>query len=294
MGNEQEIRDRLAQYRWYHTIELTDAIATPGWGAINSLVAMSLEVVRSINLRDKRVLDIGCRDGLFSFEAEKMGAGEVIGIDCDLSAGATEFLIPYFRSRIRLRELNLLDLRPDTFGLFDVVIFPGVLYHLRYPVWSLKLARDVLKEGGTLFLETAVIRDDNYYPMLYCPVGAESPYEPSSCTFFNRKGLADTLFSLGLHVQRTESLAARLRGASGGVGRKPPAPGLLRWAGKRLLHAALGQTDTKPPIVGPKESLRSRLDRVAVVCQYCPALIDPVVDRYWNGTHKIHSRAIWE
>jgi tRNA (mo5U34)-methyltransferase len=43
-------------------------------------------------VRGKRVIDIGCRDGMFSFEAERMGAAEVTGIDNDLSTAAVEFL----------------------------------------------------------------------------------------------------------------------------------------------------------------------------------------------------------
>jgi SAM-dependent methyltransferase len=42
---------------------------------------------------------------------------------------------------------------------FDVVICYGVLYHLRYPVLGLAKLRRVLKTGGTLLLETAVLLD---------------------------------------------------------------------------------------------------------------------------------------
>ena len=36
---------------------------------------------------------------MFSFEAEKMGTAEILGIDNNLSLGVTEFLIPYFKSK---------------------------------------------------------------------------------------------------------------------------------------------------------------------------------------------------
>ena len=65
------------------------------------------------------MLDIGCRDGLFAFEAESMGASEVIGIDNDLSKAAVEFLIPFLKSKVTMYEMNLYDLKPETFGLFD-------------------------------------------------------------------------------------------------------------------------------------------------------------------------------
>ena len=162
--------------------------------------------LRELDFRGKRVLDIGCRDGLFCFEAERLGAAEVIGIDNDPSIPMREFLIPCLRSKVRLHELNLFDLRPETFGTFDIVIFPGVLYHLRYPFWALKLFRDVLAPDGTLVLETAVYADDNRLPLLHCPVGAEIPYEPTSCTFYNFKALKDTLHSLGFVVRCVDTL----------------------------------------------------------------------------------------
>ena len=41
-------------------------------------------------------------------------------------------------------ELNLYDLTVERFGKFDVIMLPGVLYHLRYPFWGLKIQSDVV------------------------------------------------------------------------------------------------------------------------------------------------------
>jgi hypothetical protein len=49
----------------------------------------------------------------------------MIGIDNSLSAAATEFLIPFFRSRVRMEEGNLYDLREGRFGRFDVILLAG-------------------------------------------------------------------------------------------------------------------------------------------------------------------------
>jgi tRNA (mo5U34)-methyltransferase len=203
---EQELLRQMANLTFYHTIPLTPTLSTPGWPIVVPIVEMTSRVLRTLDLRGKRVLDVGCRDGLFSFEAEKLGAAEVIGIDNDLSPGVPEFLTRCLRSRVRFHSFNLFDLRPETFGRFDVVLFPGVLYHLRYPFWALRLLRDVLADGGLLLLETAILADANRRALLFCPVGEDSPYEPTSCTFFNRKGLHDTLGSLGLRVERWQCL----------------------------------------------------------------------------------------
>jgi 2-polyprenyl-3-methyl-5-hydroxy-6-metoxy-1,4-benzoquinol methylase len=207
--NENEIRQTVSRYKFYHIIQLTDNISTPGNAIYVPAQNLCMAHLKSLDLKGKRVLDIGCRDGLFSFAAESMGAEEIIGIDNDLSKPATEFLIPYFKSKVKMVQMNLYDLKPDSFGLFDVVIFPGVLYHLRYPFWGLKAIRDVLKVGGHLLIETAIWKGEHNNAMLFCPVGKESPYESSSCTFFNEKGLADTLISMGLETVAIEYLSLK-------------------------------------------------------------------------------------
>ena len=170
---------------------------------------LCMNYLKSLDVKGKRVLDIGCRDGLFSFAAESMGAAEVVGIDNDLSKAATEFLIPFFNSKVRMHQMNLYDLKPESFGQFDVVIFPGVLYHLRYPFWGLRAIRDILKIGGHLFIETAVWVGERNNSMLFCPIGEDNPYAPdgTSCKFFNEKGLVDTLTSLGFQTIHTELLS---------------------------------------------------------------------------------------
>lgn len=204
--NENEIRQAMGRYKFYHIIQLTDNIATPGNISYVPAQNLCIKHLKSLDLKGKRVLDIGCRDGLFSFVAESMGAGEVIGIDNDLSKPATEFLIPFFKSKIKMVQMNLYDLKLDNFGLFDVVIFPGVLYHLRYPFLGLRAIRDVLKVGGHLLIETPIWEEERNNALLFCPIGKESPYEPTSCTFFNEKGLVDTLISMGFETVAIEYL----------------------------------------------------------------------------------------
>jgi hypothetical protein len=65
-----------------------------------------------------------------------------------------------------------------------------------------------MKPGGRLLIETAVYRGNEELPLIYCPVGKESPYEPTSVTFFNQKGLRDTLLSLGFETESFSYLDA--------------------------------------------------------------------------------------
>lgn len=251
--NEAEIIEKIQNYSWYHTIELTPTIKTPGYEAYLPIQEIPLQVLRMLELKDGRVLDIGCRDGLFCFEAEKLGAKEVIGIDNDLSKGAVEFLIPYFESKVKMYELNLFDLKPETFGTFDLVIFCGVLYHLRYPFWGIKIIRDILNPGGTVIIETGVMLNQDNLPLLWCPTRNESPYEPTSCTFFNLKGLTDTLLSMGFHIEHVELLK--------------------------------GYSQTE--IITFADTII--MDRATLLCTFKPEIIEEKVSNYWDKTHKMHS-----
>jgi SAM-dependent methyltransferase len=193
-----DINEILKKYNFYHKIKLSENISTNG---INKpQVNKNLELINKINFKNKKVLDVGCRDGIYSFEAEKLGATEIIAIDNDLSKGATEFLIPFFKSKVQMYQKNLFDLKFSDYGKFDVIIFPGVLYHLRYPMHALKILSDLLNENGILLIETSILLEDKKRAILFCPINDDSPYDPTSCTFFNQKGLTDTLKSFGLIV----------------------------------------------------------------------------------------------
>lgn len=267
--NNHEIRQKIEQYKFYHIIQLTDQIATPGNPVHLSTQNMVLEAIRKIDLRGKRVLDIGCRDGLFAFEAEKRGSAEVIGIDNDLSKPAVEFLIPFLKSGVKMFEMNLFDLRPDTFGHFDVVIFAGVLYHLRYPFWALRTIRDVLNNNGKLILETAIWSDKSHRALLYCPV-EESPYEPTSCAFFNEKGLCTTLRSFGFEVEAIQYLSQR-----------ESLKGLLRYVGqvRKKLRKRIKEAFVKADI-----------DRGVFTCSFSCDAVNQQLAQYWEKTHTIHTQ----
>jgi SAM-dependent methyltransferase len=247
----QELKRRLADYNFYHIIDLGDGIFTPGSRDLTKSQAPVLAAIESLDLAGKRVLDIGCRDGLYSLAAERRGAAEVIGIDNDLSRGAVELVIPHLRSKVRMHELNLYDLTPERFGKFDVVVFAGVLYHLRYPFWGLKVIKDVMQSGGTLIIETAICYGMEKHAMLYCPIGDESPYESTCCTFYNRKGMVDTLSSIGFRTLQTS-----------------------------VLHPDAA--------AAPRPADELVVDRAVFVCELSGVGGNESVDQYWHGRHDLH------
>ena len=202
--DRETLQQRLGAYKWWQTVELPEGMSTPGNPTVRPVNDKVVEAMRSLSFTGKRVLEIGCRDGLFSFEAERLGAREVIGIDHILSRGAIDLLIPALSSKVQMVELNMFDPRLSTYGKFDIVIFAGVLYHLRYPFWAFKVIRDLLVDGGKMVLETACFQSDDPSPLLYCPSPKDSPYEPTSVTFFNERGIRDALESMGFGVGSLE------------------------------------------------------------------------------------------
>ena len=113
------------------------------------------------DLRGKTVLDVGAWDGFFSFEAERRGAARVLATDSYCWGGegwGTKAGFDLARvalgSQVENKEIDVLDLSPASVGMFDVVLFLGVLYHLRNPLLGLERVASVTRE--LLVVETAV------------------------------------------------------------------------------------------------------------------------------------------
>src|SRR5687767_338660 len=74
-------RGTLQSSGWWHSIDLGDGRVTPGVRSQQELWNLYSCFQLPEDLSGKRVLDIGCWDGYFSFEAERRGA-DVTAVDC--------------------------------------------------------------------------------------------------------------------------------------------------------------------------------------------------------------------
>ena len=150
------LRARAAQVDWFHSIELRPGLVTHGADDTSARLKL-LEL--PADLSDKTVLDIGAWDGYFSFEAERRGAERVLAADTwnEQTGGAKrgfELAREALGSRVEDREIDVMDLSPDSVGQFDLVLFLGVLYHLRHPLLALERVASVTRHQ--LILETHV------------------------------------------------------------------------------------------------------------------------------------------
>lgn len=142
---------------WFHRIELAPDITTPGWS--DPIKEKLPHFGLPDSMQGLRVLDIGCAEGFFSFEAERRGAREVLAID-SFPDSVRRFNIcrAALRSRATAFLTNVYDLSLRSFGTFDLVMFFGVLYHLRNPILALEKIFSVC--SGTLLLQTHGFEDE--------------------------------------------------------------------------------------------------------------------------------------
>src|SRR5207245_1023580 len=122
----------------------------------NSIDQMCARFDLPADLAGKRVLDIGGWNGCHSFECERRGAREVIALGPEQpdKTGFNRLREAIGSTRVKYVLGSVYDLDPQKLGFFDVVLFCGVLYHLRYPLLGIDNIRRVC--SGDVFIETYV------------------------------------------------------------------------------------------------------------------------------------------
>jgi tRNA (mo5U34)-methyltransferase len=145
MLSPEQIRAQVeALGPWFHNLNLNGVPTAPSHflGDYPKVKWQRFSAAIPQDLSGKSVLDIGCNAGFYSMEMKRRGAARVLGIDSDED---------YLKQARFAAEVNDIDIefRPlsvyDVGALgerFDVVLFLGVLYHLRHPLLALDLIRE--------------------------------------------------------------------------------------------------------------------------------------------------------
>ena len=120
---------------WFHNLHLPDGTQTASDHFLGDFPTFKWEQIRDAlpaDLSGWTALDIGCNAGFYTFELARRGA-RVTGIDYDARYleqarwAARQFGV---QDRVEFRRMQVYDLaRSDE--KWDLVLFMGVLYHLR-------------------------------------------------------------------------------------------------------------------------------------------------------------------
>ncbi len=203
MTTPAELQAQADAMGWYHTIDLGDGVVTKGISVQETSAAVIPEVT------GRSVLDIGAWDGKFSFAAEQAGASRVVALDhyawgvdfvargayweeCtrngtlpDQSRDETDFWHPDLPGRRGFEfaaaalgskvepvvaDFQTVDL--DQLGQFDVVLYLGVLYHMKEPLTCLERLRAVTKEVAVIETEAVHIEGLDHEVLLQFHAGS--------------------------------------------------------------------------------------------------------------------------
>lgn len=141
----EEIRQRALELgNWFHNINLGGVQTAPDHflGDYPAVKWRRFANALPTDLQGKTVLDIGCNAGFHSIEMKRRGADRVVGIDLeDMYLEQARFAANLCGVELELRKLSVYDVA-ELGERFDIVLFMGVLYHLRHPLLALDLIRE--------------------------------------------------------------------------------------------------------------------------------------------------------
>ena len=144
---------------WFHNLHLPNGRQTAPDHPLGDFPAFKWrQIARFLpeDLTGWTALDIGCNAGFYSFELARRGAG-VTGIDMDEHyLRQARWAAKVFGADVEFRRASVYDLARWR-ARFDLVLFMGVLYHLRYPLLGLDLVAEKVKR--LLVFQTLTLPD---------------------------------------------------------------------------------------------------------------------------------------
>ncbi|MDP9034180.1 MAG: TIGR04290 family methyltransferase [Myxococcota bacterium] len=151
---------------WFHNMELGGIQTAPSHflGDYPNVKWQRFKHAVPRNLEGRSVLDVGCNAGFYSIAMKERGASRVVGVDSDEGyLQQARFAAEVRGADIEFRRMSVYELG-QLREKFDLVIFMGVLYHLRHPL----LALDILRRhvvGGTLLFQSMLRGSTDVTPL---------------------------------------------------------------------------------------------------------------------------------
>lgn len=150
-GSIGKLRSEIESLRpWFHNLHLPNGLQTAPDNSFGDFPKFKWDDIAHhipADLSGLTALDIGCNAGFYSFELAKRGA-QVLGIDLDphylLQANWAARQMG-LEDKVQFKQMQVYDLAKLE-EQFDVIIFMGVFYHLRYPMLALDIITQKLKK----------------------------------------------------------------------------------------------------------------------------------------------------
>lgn len=216
---QSELAHRVASLgEWFHNIDLNGVQTAPNH-FLGDYPRVKWKAIASTFPRDMRgatVLDLGCNGGFYSIEMKKRGADRVLAVDVDdRYLNQARFAARTLGLEIDFEKRSVYDADRIP-GQFDYVLFMGVFYHLRYPLYALD--KIIKKVKGTLIFQTMIrgsltspILQENYHfwnkeifsqPDFPCMYFIEKQYagDPTNWWIPNHGAMEAMLRSSGLQI----------------------------------------------------------------------------------------------
>jgi tRNA (mo5U34)-methyltransferase len=135
---------------WFHNLHLPNGVQTAPDHYFGDFPKFKWDDIKKYlpkNLEGMTALDIGCNAGFYSFELARRGA-DVLGIDLDphyLRQAKWAAREMGLSGKVSFKQMQVYDLAKMKRS-FDIIIFMGVFYHLRYPMLALDIVAQKVKK----------------------------------------------------------------------------------------------------------------------------------------------------
>jgi SAM-dependent methyltransferase len=147
----EELQSWIRGQDWYQTIELSNGLVTPG--KVDSRGRHRF--LERLDVRGRRVLDVGCNSGAYSLWAKRRGASEVVGVDIDEKRlEQARQLARHEGVEVAFHRRSVLDI--EQLGRFDIVFCFAVLTEVRDLLGALHALGGAI--GGVALVELALAR----------------------------------------------------------------------------------------------------------------------------------------
>lgn len=151
---------------WFHNIILPGGEHTAPDHPLGNFPSYKWDLISPhlpADMTGLHVLDIGCNAGFYSIEMARRGA-EVFAADIDekyLEQARWVAEVFGLNHMISFHRLQIYDLVKVDMQ-FDVVLFMGVFYHLRYPLLGIDILSE--KAAGLLIFQSLSLGDEEEHP----------------------------------------------------------------------------------------------------------------------------------